>query len=97
MAQQCTGCGRLKTEPLGLNKNGKPYLACCPDNSYKNVSSVEWLFRWHNDNPEATINEGIKAFKQAKEMHKEEHEDTYNEGKLNGFDFEDYYNETFNK
>lgn len=39
----CTGCGRLDTEPLGLNKNGEPYLACCPDNSYKPVTALEWL------------------------------------------------------
>lgn len=32
MAKKCTGCGRLNTEPLGLNKNGEPYLACCLDN-----------------------------------------------------------------
>ena len=30
----CSGCGRLSIEPLGLNKNGEPFLGCCPDNRY---------------------------------------------------------------
>lgn len=30
----CTGCGRSENEPLGLNKKGEPYLACCPDSNY---------------------------------------------------------------
>lgn len=43
MAKRCTGCGRLDTEPLGLNKDGEPYLACCPDNNYKEITAVDWL------------------------------------------------------
>ena len=43
MAKQCTGCGRIDNEPLGLNKHGEPYLACCPENNYKEITAVEWL------------------------------------------------------
>jgi len=38
----------------------------------KKQTAVEWLFRWFNDNQEATIQEGSKAFEQAKEMEKEQ-------------------------
>ena len=70
-------------------------------------TSVEWLFRWHNDNPEATINEGIKAFEQAKEMHKKEIKTAFDYGMNCSADYfeawsktteaENYYNQTFNK
>lgn len=30
----CTGCGTYNDKSLGLNKNGEPYLACCPDSHY---------------------------------------------------------------
>jgi hypothetical protein len=62
--------------------------------------SVEWLY---DKLTVAILLQGKiefncqKILEQAKKMHKAEHEDTYNEGKLNGFDFEDYYNDTFNK
>jgi hypothetical protein len=37
-----------------------------------------------------------KAFEQAKEMHKKEMENSYNQGLQSNFqDFEQYYNETF--
>jgi hypothetical protein len=43
----CTGCGHFSNKPLGLNKQGEPYLACCPDNNYVPVTqsptAVEWL------------------------------------------------------
>jgi hypothetical protein len=39
--KQCTGCGKYNTEPLGLNKNGEPYLACCPDNNYVEVNDMK--------------------------------------------------------
>ncbi len=42
----CKGCGRLNLQPLGLNEDGEPYLACCPESNYvevKKQSSVEWL------------------------------------------------------
>jgi hypothetical protein len=38
--KQCTGCGKYNNEALGLNKNGKPYLACCPDNNYVEVEHM---------------------------------------------------------
>jgi hypothetical protein len=41
--KQCTGCGWLSSQPLGVNEKGEPYLACCPDNNYKDISAVEWL------------------------------------------------------
>lgn len=34
-AGYCTGCGhRADNFPMGLNKKGEPYLACCPDSDY---------------------------------------------------------------
>ncbi len=39
----CKGCGRLDNKPLGMNKNGEPYLACCPDSDYRIVLAVEYL------------------------------------------------------
>jgi len=41
--RRCTGCGRFENEPLGVNKNGEPYLACCPDSRYRNITAVQWL------------------------------------------------------
>ena len=35
-------------------------------------SAVEWFYKWHNDNPEATIKQGLEAFEQAKLMEKKE-------------------------
>ena len=32
--EMCTGCGRWRGIPLGLNEKGEKYLACCPDNHY---------------------------------------------------------------
>jgi hypothetical protein len=33
----CTGCGRSNLEPLGVNPQGEPFLACCPDSNYKEI------------------------------------------------------------
>lgn len=41
--KKCKGCGRYDNEPLGLNKKGEPYLACCPNNDYVEIPAVEWL------------------------------------------------------
>ena len=41
--KKCQGCGHREDEPLGLNKYGEPYLACCPDNDYRNITAVQWL------------------------------------------------------
>jgi len=68
-------------------------------------TAVEWLYRWYNDNQEATIKECIIAFEQAKAMEKEQIIDAANDvlaqqdstyyGTPNLG--EQYYNETYNK
>lgn len=73
----CTGCGRLNNKPLGLNKNGEPYLACCPDNNYIPTTSVEWLVeQLFADNEIFGVPNDL--LEQAKEMHKEETKITEN-------------------
>ena len=42
--KKCTGCDRLSTDELGLNKYGEPYLACCPDNNYKPITALELFY-----------------------------------------------------
>ena len=67
-------------------------------------TSVEWLYRWINDNYEATIEETLKAFELAKEMHKQEIIDAVGVGSQFDRDYlygyhdkaEQYYQETFN-
>ena len=106
MAQQtikmCTGCGRLNTQPLELNKNGESYLACCLDYNYKPVTAVEWLEMTFN------IREGFlntNDFKQAKQMEKEQiinafwngdNTDCTSEQNIKQF-AEQYYKKTYNK
>ena len=36
----------------------------------KEDTAIEWFYRWINDNPEATIEEGLKAFETAKMIEK---------------------------
>jgi hypothetical protein len=65
-------------------------------------TAVEWLWRWMNDNQEATIEEGNKAFEQAKEMEKDQITQAVYDGMGTNFDpnmgrAEQYYNETYNK
>jgi len=66
-------------------------------------TAVEWLYRWYNDNQEATIKECIIAFEQAKAMEKEQIMQSYNDGKSaiihieQNKSLETYYNETYNK
>jgi hypothetical protein len=38
----------------------------------KKQTAVQWLYRWYNDNQEATIKECIIAFEQAKAMEKQQ-------------------------
>lgn len=89
----CTGCGRSSLKPLGLNVDGEPFLACCPDNNYvevKKQSSIDWLILedWELTRQlvekEITIEEySIKHYDlvdQAKAMHKEEIENAYKQG-----------------
>ena len=66
-------------------------------------TSVEWFYKWLNDNQEATIQEGNKAFEQAKAMEKEQIIDGFGVGcqvestRLIGYHkmAEQYYNETY--
>jgi hypothetical protein len=68
-------------------------------------TAVEWLWRWINDNQEATIEQGNKAFEQAKKMEKEQmfsytkQRQIIGEYSMKFFteDFEQYYNETYEK
>ena len=66
-------------------------------------TAVEWLYRWSNDNQEATIKEWIEAFEQAKEMERSEIYTAYETGWVNGdlkkaprFGSE-YYDQKYNK
>jgi hypothetical protein len=43
-------------------------------------TAVEWLWRWINDNQEATIEQGNEAFEQAKAMEKEQLREAWNDG-----------------
>lgn len=43
-------------------------------------TAVEWLYRWFNDNQEATIEEGLSAFQQAREIEEHQLEYAYNKG-----------------
>ena len=36
----------------------------------KENTAIEWFYRWINDNPEATVEEGLKAFETAKMIEK---------------------------
>jgi hypothetical protein len=60
-------------------------------------SSVEWFFKWVNDNYEATNIEFANAFEQAKAMHKQEMIKFTNDYLDDDQDItaEQYYNETF--
>jgi hypothetical protein len=41
--KKCTGCGWTDNKPMGLNPNGEPYLACCPDNNYKELTAMQMM------------------------------------------------------
>jgi hypothetical protein len=53
------------------------------DGLYKQQTAVEWLWRWFNDNQEATIEEGNNAFNQAKEMEKQQNDKPIDEKLFN--------------
>jgi hypothetical protein len=82
MIKVCKGCGRLSNEPLGVNKNGEPYLACCPDNDYRVISAVEWYaleesqlaLDWYNKKITASqfVEKKLNLVEQAKEMEEEQ-------------------------
>jgi len=44
--KRCTGCGRTDDKPLGLNRDGEPFLACCPDNNYFEMTAMQELIKW---------------------------------------------------
>ena len=57
--------------------------------------SVEWLVE-HLNLDETSPNYNNLTIKKAKEMHRKEMENSYNQGLQSNFqDFEQYYNETF--
>jgi len=64
-------------------------------------TAIEWLWRWINDNQEATIEQGNKAFEQAKEMEKEQIVNAHLTGLIYPLETEaskqanQYYTETF--
>ena len=64
-------------------------------------SSVEWFFKWVNDNYEATNIEFANAFEQAKAMQKNEYFEFFKAGQESmeegGKGFEQYYNEKYGK
>jgi hypothetical protein len=69
-------------------------------------TSVEWLWRWWMDNPFASYEQGVEAYRKAKEMHETEIVESFENGE-NNIDSDGcyidkdaskkYYNETFNK
>ena len=69
----------------------------------KNKTAVEWLWRWINDNQEATIEQANEAFEQAKAMEKDQIVDAFGVGchheskRLVGYQdtAEQYYNQTY--
>ncbi len=67
--------------------------------SNKKQTAVEWLWRWMNDNQEATIEQGNKAFEQAKEMEKQQIKEAYDDGINVGYNSpingEQYYEENY--
>lgn len=70
--KKCTGCGRTDDKPLGLNKDGKPFLGCCPDNNYRNMTAMEELLEMLQvQNP---------LRKQMLEKEKQQIIDAFNEG-----------------
>jgi hypothetical protein len=95
----CTGCGTTNDEPLGLNRNGEPYLACCPDNHYVEMTAVEWLVSQLNKKGFAQVVTD-EEIEQAKEIEKQQIVDAFDGFPLstrNSQNGEEYYNQTFNK
>lgn len=61
-------------------------------------SSIDWFFRWINDNPEATIQEYAEAYKTAKKKHNIEIIDAiknFSDTTLTDEAYQEYYQETF--
>ena len=89
MIRKCTGCGRLSTEPLGLNSKGEPFLACCPDNNYRPITAVEWFAG------QLGITKGT-MFERAKEMESRQLENAQDSGYILGLrDAENEHNQNY--
>lgn len=61
-------------------------------------TAVEWFWRWWMDNPFASFEEAVYAYKQAKAQEKEQIMNAYSDGEhQQGFEgeAEQYYNETY--
>jgi hypothetical protein len=61
-------------------------------------TAAEWLWRWFNDNQEATIEEGNNAFQQAKEMFQQQIVEGitfFKDRPYEEITAEQYYNETY--
>jgi hypothetical protein len=108
--RRCTGCGAIEGVPLGVNENGEPYLACCPDSRYRNITAVQWLVEQINGYSYGTglpsgINVRIDIPKDiieiAKEMEKQQIIEAFNLGQQKEAKQEfwtkggQYYNETY--
>lgn len=102
--KRCIGCGRIDDKPLGLNKNGEPFLACCPDSNYVEMTAVEWLASELTEYLQRMYKSTIE---QAKEMERKQHQKTWDsaldkyEVRAGNYmrayeDFDDYY-EQFKK
>ena len=84
--KKCKGCGRLDSEPLGLNKEGEKYLACCPDSDYYELTPMQELIEWART-PATIIKDGKSIMDKMKELRAKEDKlitDSYIEGKTTG-------------
>lgn len=82
--KKCTGCDRLETAyPLGLNNKGIPYLSCCPDNNYVEMTAVEWFVEQIRNNKFIGASEQIEVIYQAKEMEENQKNQAYIDGYYN--------------
>ena len=52
-----------------MNKLGEPFLACCPDSNYKEVTAVEWLRDQFHKVPQSQFG---NLFEQAAQMHRKQ-------------------------
>jgi hypothetical protein len=92
--KRCTGCGATDDKPLGLNKNGEPYLACCPDNSYYEMTAMQKHLEWLKGRMVVSP----QMEKQLLEEEKQQIVDAFDGFPLstrNSQNGEEYYNETY--
>jgi len=65
-------------------------------------TAVQVLYRWFNDNPEATYKEALEAYEYCLEIEKKQIENAYQAGDGDAYNetktwAEQYYNETYGK